>query len=243
MLSGIGADELFGGYPSFHRIHLAKLAQAIPDIVLNASQFSSQKRINRLSYLQLNGIKGLYLFLRGMFSTNEIAKQLGAYESDIWKTLQSQPVFMEVDELEAKNQASWMEYHLYMQNQLLRDADVMSMQHGIEIRVPFVSSEVVSTAFKTAGSIKFAGRSNKQLLAEAFSQDLPAAILQRKKMGFGFPFAEWLKESDFVQNIFQESNSNTKRYQQNFLSGKLHWAQFMTLLIIEYRTQQSFSNH
>jgi asparagine synthase (glutamine-hydrolysing) len=129
-----------------------------------------------------------------------------------------------------------------MQNQLLRDADVMSMQHGVEIRVPFVSSEVVSTAFKTAESIKFTGRSNKQLLAETFAQDLPAAIQQRKKMGFGFPFAEWLKGSDFVQNILQNSNAATKLYQQKFLSGHLHWAQFMNLLIIEYRMQYSVSN-
>ncbi len=237
VLSGIGADELFGGYPSFNRMHLARMAQHLPNLLLDIAKYNGNKRINRLSYLQLKGIKGLYLFLRGMFTPHEIARQLGAYEKDVWQSLQMSPVFMEVDGLNNGNQASWMEYNLYMQNQLLRDADVMSMQHGVEIRVPFVSNEMVSTAFSIAPQLKYNGKQNKQLLADTFAHDLPAEILQRKKMGFGFPFAEWLKGSDWIQSIIQDANQGTKACYQRFLNGQLHWAQMMTLLLVEYKHQ------
>ena len=237
VLSGLGADELFGGYPSFNRIALARLIQYLPNTILSSAKKSDNKRFNRASYLQLKGIKGLYLFLRGMFSPYEIARQLGSYEREVFQILQHSPVFMEVENLTPKNQASWMEYNLYMQNQLLRDTDIMSMQHGVEIRVPFLAPEVVKSAFKISSNIKYAGKNKKQLLADSFAKDLPEGILNRSKMGFGFPFAEWLKGSGFVQNILQDSNSNTKAYQQKFLAGHLHWAQFMTLLIIESKQQ------
>jgi asparagine synthase (glutamine-hydrolysing) len=64
----------------------------------------------------------------------------------IWNILEDQPELNNIRQLHPGNQASWIEMNLYMQNQLLRDSDVMSMIHGIEIRVPFLDRDFVSLA-------------------------------------------------------------------------------------------------
>ncbi len=104
--------------------------------------------------MQIPGIRGLYLFLRGHFTPDQIAEQTGAYEKDIWNILNELPS-AELSFANAKRKAGWMEFNLYMQDQLLRDADVMSMAHGLEIRVPFLDDEVIETANAIDDKIHF----------------------------------------------------------------------------------------
>ncbi|RYF82386.1 MAG: asparagine synthase (glutamine-hydrolyzing), partial [Chitinophagaceae bacterium] len=127
VLSGIGADELLGGYPSFKRMPLAAFAQHAPNLALQVGSKWKGRKLSRLSYLQIEGITGLYLFLRGQFAPGDIARQLDCTEKQVWGILNEQPVMPGLQGLAKGNQASWMETNLYMQNQLLRDADVMSM--------------------------------------------------------------------------------------------------------------------
>ncbi len=163
VLSGLGGDELFGGYPSFKRITTSAALQQLPSAALRSGKNSDKKKLNRLAYLNMPGIKGLYLFLRGHFTPYEIAKQLGANETEIWNILAKNPILPDLGNLTKGNQASWMEFNLYMQNQLLRDADIMSMIHGVEIRVPFLDVDVVQLAFKIKSEVKFTGPFSKQL--------------------------------------------------------------------------------
>ncbi len=79
-----------------------------------------------------------------------------------------------------------------MANTLLRDSDVMSMAHALEIRVPFVDVEVVKTVLSFPGGMKLDGQRPKSLLLDALGPMIPAAIWQRKKMGFTFPFRKWM---------------------------------------------------
>lgn len=235
VLSGLGGDELFGGYPSFNRITAAKLIQHLPGTVTSIGKKSNSKRLNRMTYLKMHGIKGLYLFLRGHFSPYEIARQLGSYETEIWQILQDQPVLPEISHIDDKNQASWMEFNLYMQNQLLRDADVMSMIHGVEIRVPFLDDDTIRLAFKINPSIKFEGPLAKQFLINTFNENLPPEIWNRPKMGFSFPFAKWLSSSEFVKELMDKGNSSTKINYRKFMKGKLHWSHLMSLIILSNR--------
>lgn len=230
VLSGIGADELFGGYPSFHRLYKARMLQKIPGVGKLPKRKSS-KELSRMAYLQIEGIKGLYLFLRGHYTPREIAKQLGADENEIWNILKESPVLPGITGLGAKNQASWMELNLYMQNQLLRDADVMSMIHGVEIRVPFLDNAVVKLALQTDPEIKYAGMP-KKLLIDTFKKDLPDITWNRPKMGFSFPFAKWLANSSYVKNLITNGNAHTKKNYTAFMSGRLHWSQIMSLVIL-----------
>ena len=232
VLSGLGGDELFGGYPSFNRIQAAILLQKFPDAITSMGKRSSFKRLNRMAYLQMDGVKGLYLFLRGHYSPLEIAKQTGAYEKNIWNILNDQPVFNDIDVLDSKNQASWMEFNLYMQNQLLRDSDVMSMIHGVEIRVPFLYDDVIRLALRMDPTVKYEGPRAKQFLINTFNDSLPEEIWNRPKMGFSFPFAKWLSGSDFVSGLMKDGSKNARASHKKFLEGKLHWSHMMSLIIL-----------
>jgi len=233
VLSGIGADELFGGYPSFNRMKVANMLQQLPSSVLKINGPGNIKQLNRLTYLRVDGIKGAYLFLRGHFSPYQIAKQLGADEKQIWRLLNEEPVYANINQLDEKNQAGWMEFNLYMQNQLLRDADVMSMAHGVEIRLPFLDDKVVRIALKISSAIKYGGVLPKQFLINIFKKNLPETIWNRPKMGFSFPFAKWLGNSNYVKELMLSSTSITQENYKKFKEGKLHWSRLMSLIILK----------
>ncbi len=231
VLSGIGGDELYGGYPSFNRIATAlQVQQHLPDTLLRAGRFAGIKKLRRFCYLSIKGSIGVYLFLRGQFIPHDIAQYLNCSESEVWQILEEQPLLPDITNLTAKNQASWLEVNLYMQNQLLRDADVMSMANGLEIRVPFLDTAFLKLSLQLCSSIKYAGTFNKQLLIDSFKDALPEAVWNRPKMGFSFPFKEWLGRDQYAGS---HRDAKTKAYHQQFVAGKLHWSQFLTLFLIE----------
>jgi asparagine synthase (glutamine-hydrolysing) len=235
VLSGIGGDELFGGYPSFMRMHMADLLQHMPAGAKGMGRYGYSRKMSRLSYLRLPGIKGLYLFLRGHFSPHEIAVQLGMAEQEVWSILAAEPCLMDVDRLGDKNKASWMEFNLYMQNQLLRDADVMSMSHGVEIRVPFLDDELVRLALQMSGDIKYPAPLPKQILIDSFKDILPREVWDRPKMGFSFPFAKWMKGSQFIKDLMMDGNAVTRNSYQQFMEGKMYWYQLISLVNLRSR--------
>jgi len=235
VLSGIGGDELFGGYPSFNRMETASLLHRLPGLVINAGRRSNMKQLNRLSYLNMDGIKGIYLFLRGHFTPLEIAKQLNASEKEIWDILNDVPVFPELPNLPLKEQASWMEWNIYMQNQLLRDADVMGMANGVEIRVPFLDDDFIRLVLSIDPAIKYRGVGPKPLLINTYRDKLPNEIWDRPKMGFSFPFAAWLSKSSFVKEMLEQGNKSTVSNYNRFMSGEMHWSHLMSLIIINNR--------
>lgn len=235
VLSGVGGDELFGGYPSFERMKFASALQNLPGLITNATKHSSRKELSRLSYLNLDGIKGIYLFLRGLFNISEIAKQLQSSEKEIKNILESMPVFQEISNLSYGNQASWMEFNMYMQNQLLRDSDVMGMANSVEIRVPFLDKDLVNYVTAINSDEKYSGSFKKQLLIDSFTELIPREIYDRPKMGFSFPFAKWLKNSSFVNNEFQKAGKITALNFEKFKSGNLHWSQLILLLHLKLR--------
>ena len=232
VLSGIGADELFGGYPSFSRIGLAAQIQKMPGFMLEAGKKSNQKKLNRLSYLGMEGIKGIYLFLRGHFTVHEIARQLNMAEKEVWDILNDTPMLPDTSNLATKNQASWMELNLFMQNQLLRDVDAMGMAHGIEIRVPFLDDDFVQLALSINPALKYSGRIPKAMLVNPFKDLLPKPIWDRPKMGFSFPFKSWMEKSSYVQAHMMQANEATRVNYKKFKEGKLHWSQILSLLIL-----------
>jgi asparagine synthase (glutamine-hydrolysing) len=233
VLSGIGGDELYGGYPSFKRMSKALLLQRLPKLLLKAGHATGLKKIRRLAYLSINGAVGEYLFLRGLFVPAEIARHLNADEADIWKILGEQPQPEDISHLTPENQASWLEMNLYMQNQLLRDSDVMGMAHGVEIRVPFLDKEFLNLSLQLKSSIKYKGQLGKQLLIDAFKNLLPEPVWNRPKMGFSFPFKKWLMQDGYVKESFTSKHPKDLKHYQSFIKGDLHWSQLITLLLLQ----------
>jgi asparagine synthase (glutamine-hydrolysing) len=237
VLSGIGGDELYGGYPSFERMQKVNVLKNLPRQLFKPGKYSGLKSLRRLGYLSLKGASGKYLFLRGQFIPYQIASQLNLDEEQVWKVLEDQPQCENINNLGAYNQASWLELNLFMQNQLLRDVDVMGMSHGIEIRVPFLDKEVVELAMNVTGKVKAQGQLPKQLLIDAFKDILPKPVWNRPKMGFGFPFKKWLACDEYIKNIIDPGSREYKR----FVSGNMHWSQFLSLILIKNRTSATIT--
>lgn len=229
VLSGIGGDELFGGYPSFKRITAALLLERLPNKILRAGNIRALKRFRRLAYLSIGGAAGRYLFLRGQFTPDEIAFNLGADEKQVWQILSEQPQFANIDHLTPPNQAGWMETNMYMQNQLLRDSDIMSMANGLEIRMPFLDADFIRLILQIDSANKYDGALGKQLLIDSFKEILPPSIYNRPKMGFSFPFKDWLGRNEFAREIMAKDPGGNYT---KFMSGQMHWSQYLTAMLI-----------
>ncbi|MCB4757333.1 MAG: asparagine synthase (glutamine-hydrolyzing) [Elusimicrobia bacterium] len=106
------------------------------------------------------------------------------------------------------NLICYIEFFTKMSEVLLQRVDRITMLHSLEARAPFLDHELVEFAFSIPGDIKIKNHRLKGFLKEFASATLPPEIIQRKKMGFSFPFKEWLRGSlgRHVQDTFQQSH-------------------------------------
>jgi asparagine synthase (glutamine-hydrolysing) len=197
VLSGLGGDELFGGYPSFRRAALAsrlwKFRGAARRILASGSAITRDPRLERLTGLfgDESPSRGAYRASRALFDDRQV-QSLVAREArgNIPAGVPDDP-----DEavLSLLQQVSLYETTGYMRNTLLRDSDVFSMAHGLELRVPFVDGAVARTAMSFPDSEKLSRGMSKPILVRAMQDLLPASLLTRPKQGFTLPFERWMR--------------------------------------------------
>ncbi|TWI81429.1 asparagine synthase (glutamine-hydrolysing) [Lacibacter cauensis] len=228
VLSGLGADELFGGYPSFQQQKKMELVEKMPERLLRGLQHFPDHRVRKLSYIGMQNSAAEYLSYRGIFTPVSVASLLDASEAEIKDDLAELSAYYPVKDLKNGNRISWLETNFYMQNQLLKDSDFMSMWHGLEIRVPFLDKEVMLMAAAIDPAIKFKKVPPKYPLVKAFEHALPEAIWKRKKQGFTFPFEGWLKENEYIR----PSNGAEEKLYRLFQQKKLSWGRYWCALLM-----------
>ena len=230
VLSGVGADEIFGGYPSFSRIGLVDRLSNIPNFILKAMEKFPNEKVSRLSYLGSNLDYGEYLFLRGMVSPHLSSKILGRNIKNIYGALSNLKIENYPRNYD-NNLAAFLETNVYMENQLLKDIDYMSMWHSLEVRVPFLDKEILSLMHSISPSIKFNGKVPKYLLVKAFEDILPQGIINRKKQGFTFPLSIWLKQNIDMFKPMLPDTPVTNNILNQFLEGRIHWSRLWALIV------------
>ena len=192
-LSGLGGDELFGGYPSFRRaMKLAGMSQTSKRVLRAASGVGSialNGSVQRHKFWELANSAGkpadVYRISRQLFSTDAAARMTGR---EVGPTLQKNG-----NQRDVVNEISRLELNGYMTNTLLRDTDAMSMAHSLEVRVPFVDAKLVDYVLSLPGKWKIGKNGPKPLLADAVGDLLPREFMARPKMGFTLPFEKWLQ--------------------------------------------------
>lgn len=267
-LSGLGGDELFGGYPNTFRqawqIYRAlRLAQALPGGA-SLARTAINMLPNRQAWRRVADAldqpaspAGAYLTRRGLFAPSEVRALVAP---DIWHEARQtfdtiRHISERVDDLTIHNsqftihnsQFAWTsraELRTYTHHQLLRDTDVMSMAHSLEVRVPLLDVRLVEALLRLPAAIKTNHQPGpKPLLAQALGDDLPALVRQRQdKQGFTFPFARWLKGpilqervEAVVSQLREEQLLQPAAVQQihrGYQAGQIHWSRLWALLAL-----------
>jgi len=125
--------------------------------------------------------------------------------------------------------ASWFETNLYLQNQLLRDTDVMSMAHGLEVRVPFLDEDFVNIINQINPALRFKSHPPKKLLIDSFKELLPDKIWKRPKMGFSFPLQKWMRTHHEIGNPSFYNTKYARKVIKRFKNNNEHWSKAFAL--------------
>jgi asparagine synthase (glutamine-hydrolysing) len=228
VLSGIGGDELYGGYPSFNRVKYLKYLRKLPSTLFALTASFMGDQFKKIEFLQYDHPLADYLFLRGLFAPNDIAGILNISTEHVADVLFSDPTTPGVISYD-KVYASHMESNLYMQNQLLRDTDVMSMNHGLEVRVPFLDEGFISLTNQISPDIRFSDNPPKKLLTDSFKNILPEMIWNRPKMGFSFPLQQWMQQYPGFSDHNLYEGKTAQNIIKQFNNNKLHWSKSFAL--------------
>ncbi len=185
-LSGVGGDELFGGYPSFARVpRIERIARSpLAPVATMLSRHPKAKLIPTMG----GTYAGAYVLHRGLFLPPELPAILG--EDMAREGLQRLALMDLIEKAMTPDPGSpyarvaTLEASLYMRNQLLRDTDWASMAHSVEVRTPFVDAALLR---QLAPLLLETGRVGKEVLAAR----LPDWLRDRSKTGFFVPMREW----------------------------------------------------
>ncbi|MCX7801273.1 MAG: asparagine synthase (glutamine-hydrolyzing) [Fimbriimonadales bacterium] len=202
-LSGLGGDELLGGYPSFQQIpRLLRLTRPFRWTgswgrrLLQRLPMPPKLSPKALSVAEYgHSVEGAYLLRRALFLPWELPAVLGedlAREALAhWDPLEElRPLAAGMPTLHSK--IAMLEIGAYMIPRLLRDSDWASMAHSLELRVPFVDLEL----FRALGPrVVSKHPPTKDDLVRSTSKPLPEAVVHRPKTGFQIPIRRWLAEA------------------------------------------------
>jgi len=219
ILSGVGGDELFGGYRRYLGGHYAAYLARVPAVVRRAAMaFGSRLPADRHSRL-LNAMR----LARGFLASSELPFQArySSYmavfgDQDIDALMLSPPVerfdamanaFASATGLDELNRMLVVDSATQLPDDLLMLTDRMSMAVSLECRVPLLDHELVELTARIPTGIKVRDGRLKHLMKESLSDLLPRDILERKKRGFGAPMGAWLKRD--LKPLLQDVLSRT----------------------------------
>ena len=255
VLSGLGGDEVFWGYRHYSwlegRAPWLRMLLGLPDslrrTVLAASSLyglaTGQERWSRLGQLSDRpSASGVYLTARGFFPAAQVSQLLGVSSTELGRLVEEALASDSQGRMDgaAFNQ---LEMKRYLHDQLLRDADVFSMAHGIETRIPFLDHRLACQVACLPAAAKRSNGVNKPALLGALPHPILAAAAGRKKMGFTFPIGRWLAENIGPMQAMAEGSDamdtrETGRLFRAFGAGRLHWSRAWAMVVVGATVRQ-----
>ncbi|WP_166240594.1 asparagine synthase (glutamine-hydrolyzing) [Paenibacillus turpanensis] len=223
VLSGEGADELFGGYRIYREPQALRAVDALP--------MPLKRLLARLVRLMPSGLPGRNYLLRGTtpleqrflgnakIFTEDMKAELLKVEPELlasylnpWQT--AQKFYKKTTHLDPVTRMQYIDMNLWMPGDILMKADKMTMAHSLELRVPFLDVEMFDVARRIPASQRIADGTTKAVFRKAMQGIVPDFIMNRPKLGFPVPLRDWVKGERGVQMFEQIQSSGIEDYFQ-----------------------------
>ena len=210
VLSGEGADELFGGYTSYGITRSGeKYRRMIPKFIrkfVGRRAYHNPRMKNRDFFIK-NGldVEDYYIGQAHIFDDKE-ARDLvvGAFKNGKDSKAITAPFFERVKEKDDVTKMQYLDMHLWMPQDILLKADKMTMAHSLEVRTPFLDRVMHTLSARIPTEYKIKNYETKYVLREAAGKVLPKEWYMRAKKGFPVPFSKWIAEDKFYALIEAE---------------------------------------
>ena len=199
VLSGEGADELFGGYPLYCQGVHAGAWQRLP------------RGVRQLAALALPGCAFLQRGAQDRWQRSARANYVFSTPAERDRYLRHppdhapadcfRPYFDAVRDLDEATALQWVDLQTWLPCDILRKADRMSMAHSLELRVPFLDREVLAAALALPRPLRCTRRGAKVALRAAAARSLPGGLARRPKRGFPVPLAAWLRQEPWYSRV------------------------------------------
>jgi asparagine synthase (glutamine-hydrolysing) len=264
-LSGLGGDEVFGGYGSFRAVprmeRFGRLWANVPGAARRAvsgayemlAPASDQNR-KLAALIRGNGrVLHPYFLSRMLFAPSTRAHLMRSMSEEALRRADAplRESLRQTADLDPINRVSYLESRCYMLNTLLRDSDFMSMAHGLELRVPLIDHQLARQVMAIPGTQKTGGPLPKHLLVDALNGALPDMLVRRPKRGFTLPFEYWMRGT-----LRSEMESTLKRIATSplgailspkaardvwadFLNGETSWSRPWSLFVLQRWCEQN----
>jgi asparagine synthase (glutamine-hydrolysing) len=214
-LSGLGGDEIFGGYSTFTTVpraaFAARVGQWVPGPLRALAATVAVKlaagdavRKAAAAWRSPEDFPHAYYFTRLLFTPSRVRRLLAPYfdslenrkngiePAPLWRQRMRETT-RQAEPLDSFNSVSCFELQSYMVNTLLRDTDAVSMANSLEVRVPLLDHKLVEFAARLPKGAKYVKGAPKALLVEALSDVLPDSVVGQAKRTFTLPWDLWLR--------------------------------------------------
>ena len=215
VLSGEGADELFGGYTIYKEPLSLAPFEKVPSPL--------RRGLGKLSQVLPEGMKGKSLLNRGSMTMEE--RYYGNARSFNFDQMQrvipwakrewdhrevTAPIYAQSKDFDPVARMQHLDLFTWMRGDILVKADKINMANSLELRVPFLDKEVFKVAESIPYDLKISHGTTKYALRKAMEQIVPAHVLHRKKLGFPVPMRHWLAGDElygWAQDTINESQT------------------------------------
>lgn len=227
VLSGEGADEMFGGYNVYKEpLAVSKYQRRVPKFlrkgaaatVRHLPDFKGKNFIIRGSQT----VEERYIGNSNLFRVGERDRYLKKHYDSKPPQFYTKPFYDKVQDQDDITKMQYMDMHVWMVQEILLKADKMSMAHSLELRVPFLDREIWGVARTIPTKFKVSEENTKLAMRKAANREINPISANRKKMAFPLPLVEWLREDkyyDLVKSYFE--NDVAKKYFNTELLIKL----------------------
>lgn len=205
VLSGEGADELFGGYNIYRDPFTARWYNRLPPWLRGglgaaASLLLPGPGVNFLVRRGLS-LEERYFGPTALLTEREKRRLLPGYEGDGDPVCLTESSWDMTEDQDPVTRMQQVDLQLWLAGDILLKADKMSMAHSLELRVPYLDKEVFALAAALPAAAKANARMTKIALRQAAARTLPPAAAARKKLGFPVPVRDWLRQEPYTSRV------------------------------------------